>query len=104
MFGKIINNLDAQSGELEFKFTYFLDKKSPVKGMIAPMSYHCSFEGRIEEVLQIYSRCRSSCDNFVPLFKEISDNGAHNQRALIKVKISYDESEQVWLGGFNRID
>ena len=25
---KIIHNLDAQSGELEFKFTYFLDKKS----------------------------------------------------------------------------
>ena len=45
---KIINNLDAQSGELEFKFTYFLDKKSPVTGMSAPMSYDCSFEGRIE--------------------------------------------------------
>ena len=44
---KIIENLDAQSGELEFKFTYFVDKKSPITGISAPMSYECSFEGRI---------------------------------------------------------
>lgn len=66
--------------------------------MIAPMSYHCSFEGRIEEgnykfILGVEVPVTTLC----PCSKEISDNGAHNQRALIKVKISYDESEQVWL-------
>ena len=95
---KIINNLDAQSGELEFKFTYFINKKSPVKEMVAPMSYHCTFEGRIEEgnykfILGVEVPVTTLC----PCSKEISENGAHNQRALIKVKISYDESEQVWL-------
>lgn len=95
---KIINRLDAESGELEFKFKYFIDKKSPVTGISAPMSYDCSFEGRIENgnykfILGAAVPVTTLC----PCSKEISDNGAHNQRAFIKVKISYDESEQVWL-------
>lgn len=95
---KIIKNLDAQSGELEFKFTYFVDKKSPVTGISAPMSYECSFEGRIIDnnykfVLGVAVPVTTLC----PCSKEISDNGAHNQRAIIDVKVSYDESEQIWL-------
>ena len=95
---KIIQNLEAQSGELEFKFTYFIDKKSPVTGLSSPMSYECSFEGRIEEdnykfILGVVVPVTTLC----PCSKEISENGAHNQRAYIKVKVSYDESEQIWL-------
>ncbi len=95
---KIIENLDAQCGELEFKFTYFIDKKSPVTGISAPMSYECSFEGRIVDdeykfILGVSVPVTTLC----PCSKEISENGAHNQRAVVNVKISYDESEQVWL-------
>lgn len=95
---KIINNLDAESGELEFKFTYFIDKKSPVTKISAPMSYECSFEGRIIDgvykfILGVVVPVTTLC----PCSKEISENGAHNQRALINVKVSYDESEQVWI-------
>lgn len=95
---KIIKNLEAQSGELEFKFTYFVDKKSPVTGISAPMSYECSFEGRIVDdsykfILGVAVPVTTLC----PCSKEISDNGAHNQRAIIDVKVSYDESEQIWL-------
>lgn len=95
---KIINCLNAQSGELEFKFTYFIDKKSPVTSMPAPMSYECMFEGRIENgnykfILGVVVPVTTLC----PCSKEISDNGAHNQRAFINVKISYDESKQIWL-------
>ena len=95
---KIINNLEAESGELEFKFTYFIDKKSPVTKISAPMSYECSFEGRIIDgvykfILGVVVPVTTLC----PCSKEISDNGAHNQRALINVKVSYDESEQIWI-------
>lgn len=95
---KIIHNLEAQTGELEFKFKYFIDKKSPVTGLAAPMSYDCSFEGRIEDgnykfILGVVVPVTTLC----PCSKEISENGAHNQRAFISVKISYDETEQVWL-------
>ena len=95
---KIIKKLNAQSGELKFKFKYFIDKKAPVTKLAAPMSYDCSFEGRIDNnnykfILGVKVPVTTLC----PCSKEISQNGAHNQRALISVKVSYDETEQVWI-------
>lgn len=95
---KIIKKLNAQSGELEFKFKYFIDKKSPVKKKSAPMCYNCLFEGRITNgkykfILGVEVPVTTLC----PCSKEISEYGAHNQRAIINVKISYDETEQIWL-------
>lgn len=95
---KIIRNLNAQSGELQFKFKYFIDKKSPVTGYVVPMSYECIFEGHIENgaykfILGVIVPITTLC----PCSKEISDNGAHNQRAFVNVKISYDEDTHIWL-------
>jgi len=95
---KIIKKLQAKSGEVEFNFKYFMNKKAPVTKLSAPMCYDCSFEGRINEdgykfILGVKVPVTTLC----PCSKEISDNGAHNQRAMISVKISYDEPEQVWL-------
>lgn len=96
---KIVKYLEAESGDLEFKFKYFIDKKAPVTANVAAMGYACSFEGHIENdkfkftlgtVVPVTTLC--------PCSKEISDNGAHNQRALISVKVSYDEEAQsIWL-------
>ena len=33
----------------------------------------------------------------LPCSKEISDYGAHNQRALVSVNITYPEDEHIWL-------
>ena len=95
---KIIKKLHAQSGELQFKFKYFIDKAAPVTGFSAPMSYECTFEGRIVNdeykfILGVVVPVTTLC----PCSKEISDNGAHNQRAYISVKVSYDEAEHIWL-------
>lgn len=95
---KIIENLEAESGELQFKFKYFIDKKSPVTELLSPMSYECTFEGKIENgnyrfILGVQVPVTTLC----PCSKEISDNGAHNQRALITVKISYDDTEHIWI-------
>lgn len=95
---KIIENLDAKSGELEFNFKYFVDKEAPVTKLSAPMCYDCSFEGQIEDgeykfILGVKVPVTTLC----PCSKEISDYGAHNQRAIISVKVSYDENKQLWL-------
>ncbi len=95
---KIIENLDAQSGELEFNFKYFLEKKSPVTHLPAVMSYDCLFEGRISENnYKFILGVRVPVTTLCPCSKEISDNGAHNQRAFIAVKVSYDEDKHIWL-------
>lgn len=95
---KIIKKLDAQSGELEFDFKYFVDKNAPVTGFSAPMCYDCSFEGIMDKdsykfILGVKVPVTTLC----PCSKEISENGAHNQRAIISVKVSYDEKDHVWL-------
>jgi GTP cyclohydrolase I len=95
---KIIKKLHAKSGELEFDFKYFVNKKSPITNLSAPMCYDCSFEGRIingeyKFILGVKVPVTTLC----PCSKEISDYGAHNQRAIISVKVSYDETEHVWL-------
>ena len=95
---KIIQNLDAESGELQFKFKYFIDKKSPVTGLSSPMGFDSTFEGKIQNgdyrfILGVQVPVTTLC----PCSKEISDHGAHNQRALITVKVSYAETEHIWI-------
>lgn len=95
---KIIETLNAQSGEVKFKFKYFIEKKSPVSNNAAQMCYDCSFKGQIYEgkykfILGVQVPVTTLC----PCSKEISDNGAHNQRAFVTVKVSYDEDKHIWI-------
>ena len=95
---KIIKKLHAQSGELKFKFKYFMNKKAPVTKLAAPMCYECSFYGTMDKdnykfILGVKVPVTTLC----PCSKEISDYGAHNQRALISVKVSYPETEHIWI-------
>lgn len=99
----IIKKLHAQSAELEFQFKYFIDKKAPVSKLSSPMSYDCSFEGTLvsvggeDEIYKFTLGVKVPVTTLCPCSKEISVCGAHNQRALISVKVSYDESNQIWL-------
>ena len=85
---KIVQKLHAQSGELEFNFKYFIDKEAPVTKLSAPMCYD-----NYEFILGVKVPVTTLC----PCSKEISKYGAHNQRAMISVKVSYDENEHIWL-------
>lgn len=95
---EIIRRLEAKSGELEFKFTYFIDKLSPVTKLSSPMSYECIFKGIIENGnYKFILGAEVPVTTLCPCSKEISDNGAHNQRAFIRVRVSYDEDKHIWL-------
>ena len=88
---KIIKKLHAQSGELEFNFKYFVDKKAPVTKLSAPMCYDCSFEGIMDgDDYKFILGVKVPVTTLCPCSKEISDNGAHNQRAVISVRVSLD--------------
>lgn len=99
----IIKKLNAQSGELQFKFKYFIDKKAPVTRLSSPMSYECSFEGVLEnpgkesEDYKFKLGVKVPVTTLCPCSKEISVNGAHNQRAIVSVKVSYDENNHIWI-------
>lgn len=99
----IIKKMNAQSGELQFKFKYFIDKKSPITKISSPMSYDCSFEGIINnlgkenETYKFTLGVKVPVTTLCPCSKEISDYGAHNQRAIVSVKVSYDDPSHIWI-------
>ena len=99
----IIKKLNAKSGYLKFEFKYFIDKKSPVTDISAPMCYDCSFEGILDnygeedEEYKFYLGVKVPVTTLCPCSKEISDYGAHNQRAVVSVKVTYPEDEHIWL-------
>lgn len=99
----IMKKLHAQSAEVEFKFKYFIDKKAPVSKLSSPMGYSCAFEGSLSnagkenEIYKFTLGVKVPVTTLCPCSKEISAFGAHNQRALISVKISYDESNHIWI-------
>ena len=95
---EIIKRLCAKNGEIKFKFKYFIEKCSPITKLPSQLCYDCSFKGQIYDgeykfILGVTVPVTTLC----PCSKEISDNGAHNQRAFINVKISYDEDKHIWI-------
>lgn len=99
----IVEKLNAKSGYLKFDFKYFINKKSPITQIEAPMCYDCSFEGFLDnygeedEEYRFYLGAKIPVTTLCPCSKEISDYGAHNQRAIVSVKITYPEEEHIWL-------
>lgn len=91
--------LNAKSAYLKFSFKYFIKKQAPVSKLESLMCYDCAFEGEIKENSEydFYLIAKIPVTTLCPCSKEISDFGAHNQRALIKVKISYDNKDHIWL-------
>ena len=100
---KIIERLSAESGELQFKFKYFVEKYAPVTKLAAQMAYDCSFEGILEnygeedEEYQFFLGVKVPVTTLCPCSKEISQYGAHNQRAIVSVKVAYDDDAHIWI-------
>ena len=100
---EIVKKLNAKSGYLRLEFKYFIDKESPVTNISAPMCYDCSFEGVLEnygeedEHYKFHLGTDVPVRTLCPCSKEISKYGAHNQRALVSVNVTYPEDEHIWL-------
>ena len=93
------NKLDAKSAYLKFDFKYFIKKQAPSSKLESLMCYDCAFEGEIDEECNynFYLITKVPITTLCPCSKEISQYGAHNQRALLKIKISYDNDKHIWL-------
>ncbi len=82
--------LAAQSAFMEVEFPYFVEKRAPVSGAKSLMGYTCRFlaslvDGRHTLVVGITVPVTTLC----PCSKEISEKGAHNQRSLVSVKVTF---------------
>lgn len=99
----VVEKLSAKSGYLKFNFKYFIDKASPVTNIKSPMCYDCSFEGILsnyrdeDEEYEFILGVKVPVTTLCPCSKEISAYGAHNQRAIVSVKVKYDDDAHIWL-------
>ena len=83
------NRLNAESAHLEIEFPYFIEKEAPVSKSKSLMEYQCRFLGEITDRLRIYLGVSVPVMTVCPCSKEISDYGAHNQRAMIHVLLRF---------------
>ncbi len=80
--------LEADSASIKVEFPYFMERKAPVTGASALMSYQCSFLGvsgpdEDDFVLTVTVPVGTLC----PCSREISDSGAHNQRGYLTMEV-----------------
>ena len=81
--------LEAERAHIVFRFTYFLRKTSPVSKAISLMGYACRLTGEVDHsgkphfLLEIDVPVMTVC----PCSKAISNEGAHSQRATIRLAL-----------------
>ena len=87
----IRSRLDARKAYAHFRFSYFIRKTAPVSGSHGLMGYECSFTGQVEPGPQGNDRFDLRLGVEVPVMtvcpcsKAISREGAHSQRALVRI-------------------
>jgi GTP cyclohydrolase I len=102
MLTALRHRLDANRARLEFRFPYFLRRMAPVTTMAALMDYRCWLSGEQDgNGTRLLLGVRVPVTSVCPCSKEISDYGAHNQRAHITINahLAFGEDAQsvtVW--------
>ncbi len=90
-------HLNAASSHIEVTFPYFIEKQAPVSGIEGLMDYTCSIigsspaDGKTDLISEVIVPISSVC----PCSKEISENGAHNQRG--EVRLSTRFKKFIWI-------
>ena len=86
MLREMAERLEADSGHIEMRFPYFVNKKAPVSRVESLMDYDVTFIGEIHKgvddmTIKVVVPVTSLC----PCSNKISDYGAHNQRSHVTV-------------------
>jgi GTP cyclohydrolase I len=95
MLEEMKQRLGASSAHLEIEFPYFIEKKAPVSNAKSLMEYNCAFRASLEEKLDFILEVRVPVTSLCPCSKELSRNGAHNQRSIMTVEVRYKEF--IWI-------
>jgi len=92
MLYRIKKTLDAPAANLEISFPYFMKKKAPVSRVPSMMEYTCQYIGEINgDERKLHIGVRVPVCTLCPCSKEISTEGAHNQRGIVSVTALFKE-------------
>lgn len=97
---QVKERLQAQKAYVKLSFPYFLTKSSPVTKQSCLQDYECGFSCELQSTgkLDIYLELCVPVMTVCPCSKAISDEGAHSQRADIRMKILL--SGHAWIEEF----
>ncbi len=88
-------SLEADSAYMRLTFPYFIEKKAPVSGLTSLMDLNCTFTMEKGDTFRQRVKVEVPVQTLCPCSKEISDYGAHNQRATASLEI--EMSEFIWI-------
>ena len=92
MLDRIKKNLDAPAANLEIRFPYFMKKRAPVSRVPSMMEYTCKYIGEINgDERKLLIGVKVPVCTLCPCSKEISSQGAHNQRGIVSVTALFKE-------------
>ena len=87
--------LDATEAEIKFQFPYFIRKAAPSSGIESFMRYDACLHGIYKEnAFDMITGVVVHVQTLCPCSKEISSQGAHNQRTRVELRVRM--SELVW--------
>ncbi|MGZ5104646.1 MAG: GTP cyclohydrolase FolE2 [Usitatibacter sp.] len=86
MLREVVRKLEAESGQIEMTFPYFVNKKAPISGVQSLMDYEVTFVGEILDATEAFTlKVLVPVTSLCPCSKKISERGAHNQRSHVTV-------------------
>ncbi|MGD9210579.1 MAG: GTP cyclohydrolase FolE2 [Desulfobacteraceae bacterium] len=90
-------HLNAASAHIEMTFPYFIEKKAPTSHSPGLMDYTCQIIGtsNCNDEIDLISVVNVPITSVCPCSKEISQEGAHNQRGEVRLKTRFKRF--IWL-------
>jgi GTP cyclohydrolase I len=94
--GQLIKKLEALKAEVSFRFPYFIRKSAPISKRESWSRYDVVFKAektrsKFDLVTEVIVAIQTLC----PCSKEISDYGAHNQRAHVRLAVKMKDF--IWI-------
>ena len=96
MITEMLVLLEAESGHVEMRFPYFINKTAPASKVKSLLDYTVTFIGEIEKgVSNLKVKVLVPVTSLCPCSKKISAYGAHNQRSHVTVTVSIKDF--IWI-------
>jgi GTP cyclohydrolase I len=98
MLNQTIGVMKAERADVDIRFRYFIEKQAPVSGFSSTLGYPSSFSGSLDDgVFDFKLGVEVPVTTVCPCSKEISEIGAHNQRASIRARVRFVHGTFVWI-------
>ena len=86
--GDMLERLHATRGRIEASFVFFLRKRAPVSGVESMLDYQGRWIAEATtSATTVWAEVVVPVKSLCPCSKEISDYGAHNQRAHVTIRV-----------------